>query len=692
MNFFTKKKICAAVGMLIMCVSMLAIGISPKEVHAQGATVPVLDNANLAMNTSIARSTGSLDVKEQALDKIFVMIAKQIIAHMTQSIVNWINSGFEGGPAFVTDPEGFFTDVADQVTGQFIDRLGLGFLCGSFDVTLQAALRLHVNYGGGPESALKRYRCTASAVADNISSGNIVSLNAFFDVAVTTSNNPYGAYRALENDLESQIAAQHEQNAMVLDWGNGFLSKKECDDAGNCAITTPGTLVEDQLVNVFGSGLRQLELADEINEVVNALASQLMNTMINKGLAGLSKAADGANSFADQLPDLVNVDVNVDFDDLGRTVQTVCIEVGPDPDTGEIVCLKEQLVDINTNEIIDDRIQDTADSLPQVPTLSPRSLVRDAFAEFASADGSVEMLRIDGVAQEASNVIDGRDDPVLSDNRPGTAITSVEDNPGVRIDLGGPMVVDRVLVHRATQLQFEDEIQELSVGDAIGTPLQIWITDENDTNIKEFAASVSPNQSVTTVDLPGVLGRYVYVLRTGRGGLALTEVEIEGLDIFRVQPANLGPNGTAQASGVFRSQSGPQNAIDNQPEGNSSYDWRFVSREARDQWWQVDLPGDRSLLDRLVIHHGRSGNTYLQLIEITITDVNGSIVYQERQVPDDTTPFIINLTNAENPYGVYGDVVRIQRVEGEVNGVQYSNNGYLELGEVEVIGRVIQGE
>ena len=39
--------------------------------------------------------------------------------HMTRDIVAWIETGFEGSPAFVTNLNGFMNDLADAAAGRW---------------------------------------------------------------------------------------------------------------------------------------------------------------------------------------------------------------------------------------------------------------------------------------------------------------------------------------------------------------------------------------------------------------------------------------------------------------------------------------------------------------------------------------------------------------------------------------------
>ena len=109
-----------------------------------------------------------------------------------------------------------------------------------------------------------------------------------------------------------------------LDWGKGFLSWRTCEqyatktsapsDAGpgveltdettkkdksnenqTCTkysdIKTPGSVIESQLEHTLGTGLRQLELADDIDKIVGALVGQLVKTVLTKGLAAMNSSS-----------------------------------------------------------------------------------------------------------------------------------------------------------------------------------------------------------------------------------------------------------------------------------------------------------------------------------------------------------------------------------------------------------------
>ena len=127
---------------------------------------------SLAAASSGVTATGVTSlVTKEALDGIAWQIAKQMVSSMTKSLVNWINSGFQGSPAFITDLNGFLLDALDTAAGEFIKSLGgIGeFICSPFKLDVQAALS--INYAqarSGMPAGPSGPACKLSDIKNNI--------------------------------------------------------------------------------------------------------------------------------------------------------------------------------------------------------------------------------------------------------------------------------------------------------------------------------------------------------------------------------------------------------------------------------------------------------------------------------------------------------------------------------------------
>ncbi|MCR4279203.1 MAG: hypothetical protein NUV78_00500 [Candidatus Zambryskibacteria bacterium] len=245
------------------------------------------------------------------MDSLALGIAKHSLEMIVDSTVNWINTGFDGNPAYVTNPGQYFTDIADGVAGEFIQGSDLGFLCSPFQANIRLSLAKQY-YKAQP------FQCTLSEVGGNIeafySDFSQGGWDTWFSMTQNENNNPYGAYINAKIELDSRIASAVGLKNQQLDWGRGFLSKETClkNDAGieirdlgtgKCKapgpIITPGAAIEGQLQKVLGTGVTQLELADEFDELIGALLGQFLEKSVFgiQGLFGAESVDDtGSNA------------------------------------------------------------------------------------------------------------------------------------------------------------------------------------------------------------------------------------------------------------------------------------------------------------------------------------------------------------------------------------------------------------
>lgn len=312
--------------------------------------------ADVAANTTVsAGAEVEQSIIMQVLNGIAWTVAKAAIQSMTQSIVTWINSGFEGSPAFVTDLNTNLRQLGDAVAMQFVndllfdtgktdtirspyvERIGQAIATGYYLSTsgdrLQARLEYTLqNFSRNPQAFLH---------GDFRQGG----WNAWYATNSTCGNNPYCAQFAAHDEFIARLETQIDQRIQELSWGSGFLSwRGECSiavdqqgnvhkdtdttdlsDADKCLqhrINTPGSVVEDQLAGALGSPIRQLELADSINEIVGALVTQLVSQVISgSGLLGASDTpSGGGRSVLDQASNTSQVVANTTITNLTRTI------------------------------------------------------------------------------------------------------------------------------------------------------------------------------------------------------------------------------------------------------------------------------------------------------------------------------------------------------------------------------------
>lgn len=336
-----------------MLTLIVSFSLHPKKAEAQWAVFDIPNLVQNALSTISDYTSQALaysdNYKEYVLDPLVSVMSEMLLQQMTNSIVNWINSGFEGSPSFIQNPGAFFLDLADQATGAFISG-DLAELCSPFSIDLRIALSFKYH-----PRLQQRYACTLGTIIAN--SKNAVenaSINGFTSgdfkqggwpafVSLTTEpqNNIYGAYIQADSDLSFRVASKQLQQKEELNQGRGFLSKRVChrvtkvdddtgdtgptagttiiDDSGDtgptageevCEIVTPGSAIAGMLQKQLDIPVEKLGLADEIGEIINALFAQLATQVLQQGLAGVSDRGSNGKSYLDSVVSSLNDENN----------------------------------------------------------------------------------------------------------------------------------------------------------------------------------------------------------------------------------------------------------------------------------------------------------------------------------------------------------------------------------------------
>lgn len=330
------------------------------------STVSAGANVTTAAGTTISASTNvSNFLKTYVLDTVATAFARAILRKLTAQTVNWINTGFQGNPAFVTDPEQFFLDVGDRTASQYFlgTNSPLNQLCTAFQP--QVRLALVKNY---LQEDQFQSQCTFSKIGTNFENFAKDFSQGGWEAWVTmtqeSQNNPYGAYMDASRQLSARINIQNTKFDKQLNRGKGFLDFEvcpqgktyaevaasnpstggnigdACNDGGNeckpglacssenkcvvvdtnfiddngdyteeslmgvngsdCTVAkktvTPGSVISEKLTKSLNSTETTLELTNSINQVVNALMTQMIEQAFNSiqgGLRGLSKKQAG---------------------------------------------------------------------------------------------------------------------------------------------------------------------------------------------------------------------------------------------------------------------------------------------------------------------------------------------------------------------------------------------------------------
>ena len=285
-------------------------GASFGPVGAQGprsAHVPTFDDA-------VHDQTRLLTYKECVLDGVYRSMRETMVSSMIRSVVHWNNTGFDGNPAFVSNlPLHLLERVSDPTAERVITGAETEVLAGPFRRDIR--VNLARNYARETRSPERTLACDLSdAELEGLSQGTLSrneSVRVFETFLSDPACNPLFAYGAAERYLQSSIASERERELTQLEWGSGFRSletEREVDLGDGESITfnrivTPGAMIAEQLGQTLGTGLRQAENADEIDEIIITMMANVgTETLIGQeGLSGLSRSFGGDLPYVDRL-------------------------------------------------------------------------------------------------------------------------------------------------------------------------------------------------------------------------------------------------------------------------------------------------------------------------------------------------------------------------------------------------------
>ncbi|HVY73077.1 MAG TPA: hypothetical protein VG984_03465 [Candidatus Paceibacterota bacterium] len=304
------------------------------------STIDIGSNLRLSagfgtLSGAIGQTTGvqsGQQIVDQFMGCMARNIAKIMLQQITASVVNWINSGFNGSPAFVQNPSLFLQQTADQIAGNYVKSSALSFLCSPFQ--LQIRIAIAQSYANRNANS-----CTLTQVTGNMTNfmhgafSTAGGWPAFLSFTSTPTNNPYGAFLYGTIGLQAAVGAAQTQVQTDLLQGSGFLSFQKIDPAScktqsaasadpgmrstpiqgpggeqyftvcKWVTTTPGRVISDALGSVEKSSLDQIGLAKSFDEIISALINQLMTRTLQNGLSSLSGTNGYASNFytTDQL-------------------------------------------------------------------------------------------------------------------------------------------------------------------------------------------------------------------------------------------------------------------------------------------------------------------------------------------------------------------------------------------------------
>ncbi|MBI5134575.1 MAG: hypothetical protein HZA81_04325 [Candidatus Taylorbacteria bacterium] len=500
----------------------------------------------------------------QPLAKIMIV---SLIRNIGSSIVNWVNSGFEGSPTFVTDFEGTLLDAADQAVGTFIEGTELGFLCNDFGFQIRIALALKYS-----RPFRERARCTASQIGNNIATNGGQGWDNWLSLTTEPQNNVYGAYVIADGELAERAAraAGIKQNKLAL--GQGFLDiprkcaaedleteaeakarveavKKSGGKEGGVQVQktnlnadafgtysldgkqtsaptsatktqtifstsekpickkqvtqTPGYVIASKLNSTLAQGDIQAAVAQEIDDVIAATMNQLAQKAI-QGAYGLLGMSKKSSASQSYYNKYQN-----QYYGAGGTTATGATSPAEDYQVRDFDAAADLVQnDAGVQDIY--KATDIATNKAVAQQQAQQELISDNFSSEEATEQNYALLKPASQSSfgggSANNAVNGnKDGNVTQYNQP--AISAEEENPWWEVDLGAAKAIKEVRIWRVANKPASETLGSIRVVASDGASQNAWASDSLS------PADSSPNPTIVPV---GQTRRYVRIEKQGQ--------------------------------------------------------------------------------------------------------------------------------------------------------------------------------
>ncbi len=312
----------------------------------------VKNTLSAAADVLTSNSALSLQIKEYVLDPIAWAMSQQLLQQITGSVVGFVTGkgNGTGKPQFVQDLLGNLQGVGDNQMLAFVAQFGSNSNS-PFASSITNALRTQYAQDSSLAGFFAANQCTLAQASPNAqaflsgdwSQGGSA---AWFSLVTQKQNNPYSLYNSASAKMSTFIADAKAARTADYQAGGGFISW--CDTSASATqnvtsaqvgggtvvaalptlsqnkdgsysstepqtclngdgtpgtIQTPGSVIKAQLDKSLGSGVDKLVSADEIDEIIGSLATQLVSSVLggsSGGLFGVAQSSGGNRSLIDQ--------------------------------------------------------------------------------------------------------------------------------------------------------------------------------------------------------------------------------------------------------------------------------------------------------------------------------------------------------------------------------------------------------
>lgn len=275
-------------------------GAYSMSVGALGATggvyVPVAD-------ATVELNTGTIVYKECVLREVVNREREAAMAGFNKKAVTSIQTGRNGNAQYVVNEgQELLTNVKDPAFLSVLQDDTLKNLNPALQTPLTRAMVRH--YERSTRSPGASLKCPYTGDLNAYHNGQIRFSISDFLAASAPQCDPVIALFLAQDIADARIAQCESYMRDQLNWGRGYYPRTD-DPSNPCSakVLTPAVTVQESFQTILDSPVRQLESANDIGQMINALYAGMTTQIIsdNQGLAGLTQSIGGQPRYIDRV-------------------------------------------------------------------------------------------------------------------------------------------------------------------------------------------------------------------------------------------------------------------------------------------------------------------------------------------------------------------------------------------------------
>lgn len=259
----------------------------------------------------------ALNRKEQCWDRVAKAMGNDAMKKLTNKTISWVNTGFDGNPLYIRDVNQYLNTVKKDQINKLLPQIGED---GIFSKPLRSILTKQIvnkNFKFAPTIT------TSSPGGVEFQSFQKDFTQGGWGAFLNSNNNPIGALLQANRVISTTVNKLENNTMAEINRNRGYVDVRKCvrvqkdkngkDVCTQYATVTPGSLVADQIADVFGSPLRQLEVVDEINEIVDKFFRNITDKLFEKNKGLYNIGGDGGSYGGTGLGSNYGIDVSENF-------------------------------------------------------------------------------------------------------------------------------------------------------------------------------------------------------------------------------------------------------------------------------------------------------------------------------------------------------------------------------------------